>query len=162
MPNRWSFFSCSFPAKYDLTLCANCQPHETICMKCQILFSRKNKKNLSKCCLLKSHWGGSNEYPQSMFLRTNKKNNVYHCEPQFYYIKVGFKGIRIYIGMFSWCRAMATWSLVYLHRNKIHSLNTVFCRTTPQPLSMLYSYKCIDYIEKSPLIVIFQYLLYLF
>ena len=22
-------------------------------------------------------WGGSNEYPQSMFLRRNKKNNVY-------------------------------------------------------------------------------------
>ena len=28
-------------------------PLETICMKCQILFSRKNKKNISKCCLLK-------------------------------------------------------------------------------------------------------------
>ena len=28
-------------------------PKETICMKCQILFSRKNKKKISKCCLLK-------------------------------------------------------------------------------------------------------------
>ena len=36
--------------------------------------------------------GGSNEYPQSMFLSRNKKNNVYPCKPQFYYIKVGFKG----------------------------------------------------------------------
>ena len=36
--------------------------------------------------------GGSNEYPQSMFLRRNKKNNVYPFQPQFYYIKVGFKG----------------------------------------------------------------------
>ena len=35
--------------------------------------------------------GGSNEYPQSMFLSRNKKNNVYPCKPQFYYIKVGFK-----------------------------------------------------------------------
>ena len=34
--------------------------------------------------------GGSNEYPQSMFLSRNKKNNVYPCKPQFYYIKVGF------------------------------------------------------------------------
>ena len=25
--------------------------------------------------------GGSNEYPQSMFLSTNKKNNVYPCKP---------------------------------------------------------------------------------
>ena len=32
--------------------------------------------------------GGSNEYP-------NKKNNVYLCKPQFYYIKVGFKGVKI-------------------------------------------------------------------
>ena len=34
-------------------------------------------------------------YPQSMFLSKNKKNNVYPCKPQFYYIKVGFKGVRI-------------------------------------------------------------------
>ena len=39
--------------------------------------------------------GGSNEYLQSMFLRRNKKNNVYPCKPQFYYIKVGFKGVKI-------------------------------------------------------------------
>ena len=33
----------------------------------------------------------------SMFLSRNKKNNVYPCEPQFYYMKVGFnlKGIKI-------------------------------------------------------------------
>ena len=30
-----------------------------------------------------------------MFLSRNKKNNVYPCKPQFYYIKVGFKGIKI-------------------------------------------------------------------
>ena len=41
------------------------------------------------------HRGGSNEYPQSMFLSRNKKNNVYPCKPQFYYIKVGFKGAKI-------------------------------------------------------------------
>ena len=39
--------------------------------------------------------GGSNEYPQSMFLSRNKKNNVYPCKPQFYCIKVGFKGVNI-------------------------------------------------------------------
>ena len=39
--------------------------------------------------------GGSNEYPQSMFLSRNNKNNVYPCKPQFYYIKVGFKGVEI-------------------------------------------------------------------
>ena len=40
--------------------------------------------------------GGSNEYPQFMFLSKNKKNNVYPCKPQFYYIKVGFKGSELY------------------------------------------------------------------
>ena len=39
--------------------------------------------------------GGSNEHPQSMFLSRNKKNNVYPYKPQFYYIKVGFKGVKI-------------------------------------------------------------------
>ena len=39
--------------------------------------------------------GGSNEYPQSLFLSRNKKNNVYSCKPQFYYIKVGFKGVKL-------------------------------------------------------------------
>ena len=37
--------------------------------------------------------GGSNEYSQSLFLSRNKKNNAYPCKPQFYYIKVGFKGV---------------------------------------------------------------------
>ena len=39
--------------------------------------------------------GGSNEYPQSMFLSRNKKINVYPCKPQFCYIKVGLKGVNI-------------------------------------------------------------------
>ena len=40
-------------------------------------------------------WGSSNEYPQSMFLSRNKKNNVYPCKPHFYYIKVGLTGVKI-------------------------------------------------------------------
>ena len=39
--------------------------------------------------------GCSNEYPHFMVLSKNKKNNVYPCKPQFYYIKVGFKGVKI-------------------------------------------------------------------
>ena len=38
--------------------------------------------------------GGSNEYPLSMFLSRNKKNNVYPCNPSFT-IYVGFKGVKI-------------------------------------------------------------------
>ena len=39
--------------------------------------------------------GSSNKYPQSMFLSRNKKNNVYPCKPQFNYIEVGFKRVKI-------------------------------------------------------------------
>ena len=39
--------------------------------------------------------GSSNNYPQSMFLRRHKKNNVYPYKPQFYNIKMGFKGVKI-------------------------------------------------------------------
>ena len=38
------------------------------------------------------------EYPQSMFLSRNKKNNVYPCKPQFYYIKV--RGSKLYRHVF--------------------------------------------------------------
>ena len=31
-----------------------------------------------------------------MFLSRNKKNNVYPCKPEFYYIKMGFKGGKKY------------------------------------------------------------------
>ena len=34
-------------------ICHNNSPKETICMKCQSLFSGTNKKNISKCHLLK-------------------------------------------------------------------------------------------------------------
>ena len=34
-------------------------------------------------------------YFWSMFLSRNKKNNVYLCKPQFYYIKLGFKEVKI-------------------------------------------------------------------
>ena len=38
--------------------------------------------------------GGSNEYPQSMFWSKNKKIGIPRI-PQFFYIKVGFKGVYI-------------------------------------------------------------------
>ena len=39
--------------------------------------------------------GSSNEYRQCMFLSRNTKNNVYLCKPQFCYLKVGFKGVKV-------------------------------------------------------------------
>ena len=39
--------------------------------------------------------GSSNGYLLSVFLNRNKKSNVNLCKPQFYYIKVGFKEVKI-------------------------------------------------------------------
>ena len=46
--------------------------------------------------------GGSNAYPQSLFLHRNKKN-VYPCKPQFYYIKVRLRGSKLYRHGFVMC-----------------------------------------------------------
>ena len=56
-------------------------------------------------------WGGSNRYPQSMFLSRNKKNNVYPCKPQFYYIKVGLRGSKLYRHVFVMLVCRHIWSV---------------------------------------------------
>ena len=63
-------------------------------------FSDKNLWYFSYFCSKHRLWAlvrtdGSNEYPQPMVLSKNKKNNVYPGKPQFYYIKVRFKGVKI-------------------------------------------------------------------
>ena len=35
-----------------------------------------------------------------MYLKRNKKNNVYPCKPQFYYIKGALKGSKLYRHVF--------------------------------------------------------------
>ena len=57
--------------------------------------------------------GSSNEYPQSMFLSKNKKNNVYPCKPQFYCIKVGFKEVKTIQACF--CDEIKSLMLITLH-----------------------------------------------
>ena len=39
--------------------------------------------------------GGSNDY-HNLFFSKIRKNNAYPCKPQFYYIKLGFKGVKIH------------------------------------------------------------------
>ena len=65
------------------------------------------------------HQISSNEYPQSMFLSRNKKNNVYPCKPQFYYIKVGFKESKLYRHVF----VMLCGKLIQLCSMKFMTLN---------------------------------------
>ena len=50
-----------------------------------------------------------------MFLSRNKKNNVYPCKPQFYYIKMGFEGVKCYryvfvMESFFYYHTYITWS----------------------------------------------------
>ena len=52
--------------------------------------------NIDSGYLLEPPWrGGSNKYPQFMYLSRNKKTNVYPYKPQFYCIKVGFKVVKV-------------------------------------------------------------------
>ena len=48
-----------------------------------------------------SRRGGSNEYPQSMFLSRNKENKVYPCKPPVLLYKSGVEGGQNYIDLFS-------------------------------------------------------------
>ena len=61
-------------------------------------------------------------YPQSMFLSRNKKHNVYPCKPQFYYIKWGLRGSKLYRHVF----VMPNYSssdiqifFVFVHENNV-------------------------------------------
>ena len=56
-----------------------------------------------------------------MFLRRNKKkNNVYPCKSQFYYIKVGFKGVNIIWACFrDVIRLKCTWTIEKKKQRKI-------------------------------------------
>ena len=49
--DKWTFFLTFSKTGSNIT--CKLFPKETICIKCQTLFSRKNKKNILKCCLLK-------------------------------------------------------------------------------------------------------------
>ena len=50
-----------------------------------------------------------------MFLSRNKKNNVYPCKPQIYYVKVGFKWVKLYRHVFVMSRAETGLSYAPIH-----------------------------------------------
>ena len=53
-----------------------------------------------------------------MFLSRNKKNNVYPCKPQFYYIKVGFKWVKTIWPCFRDAKILCT---IYLLKHLVMS-----------------------------------------
>ena len=95
--------------------------------------SHTSGQNIDCGYSLEPPWrGSSNEYPQSMFLGRNKKNNVYPCKSQFYYIKVGFKGVKTIKAVF------VLWSgLCCL---QIESLDTTECFNREQRLERYFAH----------------------
>ena len=87
-------------------------------------------------------WGSSNEYPQSMFLSRNKKINVYHCKPQFYYIKVGFNGVKIIQACFQYehfgCPHTKPTDIVQ-YINRLHGLACKMMRSYAITKTRLYN-----------------------
>ena len=79
-------------------------------------FSEKNS-DIFYISALNIARGGSNEYPQSMFLSRNTKNNVYPCKPQLYYIKVGFKGVKIYRYVFLMSQDIIYFMLLVIYQD---------------------------------------------
>ena len=73
-----------------------------------------------------TYWGSSNEYPQSMFLSRNKKNNVYPCKPQFYYIEL-YKNVIMMLLFFFFQKISFQKRLLISVNNKknINSLSSV-------------------------------------
>ena len=61
--------------------------------------------------------GGSNEYPQSMFLSRNKKNNVYHYKPQYYCKKKwGLRGSNLYRHVFVMQKEENVWKKLWIKK----------------------------------------------
>ena len=55
-----------------------------------------------------------------MFLSRNKKTNVYPCKPQFLYIKVGFKGVKLYRYVFVMIRMNNYTAVAAVERFPVH------------------------------------------
>ena len=88
-------------------------------------FTTKQMKMSDKKILIVFHisaqnrdWGSSNEYPGSMFSSRNKKNNVYPCKPQFYYIILRFKGSALYKRVFVMLHPKSNDMFSYLSKKK--------------------------------------------
>ena len=94
----WHFSFTLRKHTYSNILIISSPKTETFQIKILICF-HISARNIDCVCLLEPPpLGGSNEYPQSMllffFFIRNKKINVYPCKPQFYHMKVGFKGLK--------------------------------------------------------------------
>ena len=79
-----------------------------------------------------------------MFLSRNKKNNVYPCKPQFYYIKVGFKRSTLYRHVFVMGEPYAV-PFISAKKHAIVSLNvymTIFSMLNTVYQICQFSYFC--------------------
>ena len=69
--------------------------------------------------------GGSNEYPQSMFWRKNKKFMYTPVNPQFNYIKVGYERVNISQTCYPDGLAIICLNLIQIHTFILFLLTTI-------------------------------------
>ena len=103
--------------------------------------------------MLLNRRGGSNEYPQSILLSRNMKNNVYPCKRQFYYIQVGFKGTKSYRYIF--VMGGKKFLKAFSHM-KVYpfSLNTCVCTDFPRIKVPLQHYGVVNALTRHCLFVV--------
>ena len=77
---HFDFFSV-FTQNIGFNFTCSLSPKETICMKCQHLFSGKNKKNILKCRLLKLLSSMLSEVPGPRFAHLSKTGITYMQMP---------------------------------------------------------------------------------
>ena len=80
--------------KHAYSIILKISPSKTIKKKSdkKLYFFRVSARNIDCGYSLEPpRRGGSYDFPTIYVLSRNKKNNVYPCKAQFYYIKVGFK-----------------------------------------------------------------------
>ena len=102
-PWKAMYLDCGISWLFPITKTRLFKYIETFTSKKPWKLLNKKLRNFSYFCSKHRLWvlvrtarrGSSDKYSQSMFLSKIKKNNVYPCKPQFYYTKVGFKGIKI-------------------------------------------------------------------
>ena len=83
-----------------------------------------------------------------MFVSRNKKNNVYPCKPQFYYIKVGFKGVKIILVCFRDGHSFMAWlsfvSLFHLPDLQHEKMNLLTCLPNENTNQLVHQHSLIN------------------
>ena len=77
-----------------------------------------------------------------MFLSRNKKNNLYPCKPQFYYIKVGLKRVNIIFACFRDEQLVGKLNKIHHWKNGVSKILIMLCNSFQiQPILIISNFK---------------------